>query len=567
MLSPFKIPGTAQHFLECQSEECKSNCEFYCNTCRLQLCRQCRDLHLKAKKNQNHNVVLYQERTRQLLEKCKIHPSKETDMLCDECQVSLCSKCATSQEHKGHSFTDIEKIHAEKLALWQKEIDKIHEYYIPTSQYLQNEIKDDAKNIKKIINSMRESLIEDADLLRSFVETIVTGKMKQIDQIESSLLKDVEIQEDTFTKYITYLDDIVKEFNWYITNRKALSEVMTIQPIPCITKPDTPAYIARKCKIEDVAQLLGEISFHEKRTESRKLKPMKMISQADKNKEECLKNNEQAEGKQIISLSPSIAKIRKFNIHGAYGALHLSMSKGDRFWVSDWDGNLVQIDLQGGHQLEKIKTSPRSEGYHTTTMDGDLIFTDINKKVIRRMTLNNRSTSFIKTGEWKPVSLYSSNSNGDILVGMVKDKEARITRYDKTGKEIQNIQWDSKAEELYSTPYYITENLNGDVCTSDFSKQEVVVVDREGQYRFSYKGSQESAFFPKGICTDILLHILVCDYYSDSVHLIDQNGQFLSLLITRRDGLKSPCSLCVDDENNLYVGKLTKGITVYKYLQ
>ncbi|XP_061179621.1 uncharacterized protein LOC133188265 [Saccostrea echinata] len=294
-----------------------------------------------------------------------------------------------------------------------------------------------------------------------------------------------------------------------------------------------------------------------------------MASSTEQSTIEYLINNDkckQADKKQTISQSSSIIKIRKFNIHGAYGALHLSLNKSNRIWVNDWDGNLVQIDLHG-NQLQKIKTSPRSEGFHTVTVDEDLIFTDTVKKAIRRMTQNNKSTSFIKTGDWKPVSIYSSHINGDILVGMVKDKEAGITRYDKTGKEIQNIQWDSKSQELYSSPYFITENLNGDICTSDFSKQRVVVVDEAGKLRFSYNGNQESVFFPKGICTDVLSHILVCDYYSDSVHLIDQDGQFLSLLITRRDGIKSPCSLCVDDENNLYVGKLTKGITVYKYLQ
>ncbi|XP_061179620.1 RING finger protein 207-like [Saccostrea echinata] len=214
VLSLLKIPGTAQHYLECQSEECKRNCEFYCNTCHLQLCKQCRDEHLRAQENKNHDVVIYQERTRKPpLQKCEIHPTKDTDMLCEECQVSLCSKCATSQDHKGHSFTDLEKIHAENLALWQVEIDKICEYFMPTSQSLQNEVRDDAKEIKKIMNNMRESLIVDADSLRSFVDAVVTRNMKQIDQIENSLLKDIETQEDTFTNYITYLNDLVKEFN------------------------------------------------------------------------------------------------------------------------------------------------------------------------------------------------------------------------------------------------------------------------------------------------------------------------------------------------------------------
>uniref|UniRef100_K1QQL4 Tripartite motif-containing protein 2 n=1 Tax=Magallana gigas TaxID=29159 RepID=K1QQL4_MAGGI len=134
-------------------------------------------------------------------------------------------------------------------------------------------------------------------------------------------------------------------------------------------------------------------------------------------------------------------------------------------------------------------------------------------------------------------------------------------------KPITKIQRDNKEKELYSLPHYITENINGDVCVSDYDKHALVVVDKSGQHRFSYTG-QGSEFNPYGICTDVLGHILVCDDISETVHLLDQDGQFLSLLLTEQQGVKYPYSVCVDDENNLCIGQhLTNIVTVYKYLQ
>ncbi|XP_062577546.1 tubby protein homolog [Saccostrea cucullata] len=102
----------AQHILECDTKNCEGNCEFYCNPCHQKFCEQCRDEHLKSPENKNHGVVLYQQRKRQLpVEKCKIHPTKELDMFCDECdecQTPVCSKCASEVEHRGHIFTDSE---------------------------------------------------------------------------------------------------------------------------------------------------------------------------------------------------------------------------------------------------------------------------------------------------------------------------------------------------------------------------------------------------------------------------------------------------------------------------
>ena len=149
---------------------------------------------------------------------------------------------------------------------------------------------------------------------------------------------------------------------------------------------------------------------------------------------------------------------------------------------------------------------------------------------------------------------------------MITVGEAKVTRYNKTGTEIQNIQRDNKGQRLYSYPHCITENINGDVCVSDFNKHAVVVVDKSGQHRFSYTG-QRSKFDPYGICTDVLGHILVCDEISEKAHLLNRDGQFLSLLLLRQQGVKYPGSVCVDDENNLWVGQLTSKVTVYKYLQ
>ena len=183
--------------------------------------------------------------------------------------------------------------------------------------------------------------------------------------------------------------------------------------------------------------------------------------------------------------------------------------------------------------------------------------------MIYRISPDQQITEFLKIGDCKPYSVHSSRINGDILVGML----GKVTVYNQAGKEIQNIERDIKGEKLYSYPRYITENINRDICTSDCRKNAVVVVNNSGQHRFSYTG-QGSSFDPFGICTDVLGHILVCDHVSNTVHLLDQDGGFLSIILSSQQGIEYPRGVCMDDENNLYVGqKGTSTMTVYKYLQ
>ncbi|XP_061167692.1 RING finger protein 207-like [Saccostrea echinata] len=570
------IPHRAQHFLECGNEECERNCEFYCNTCHQRLCKQCKDEHLKRGKNQNHEVVLYLQRKRQLpVEKCKIHPTKDVDMLCEKCQVPVCSKCATQENHRGHIFTDLEKNYADKYAVFQEEISKIQEYFLPTSQDLQKEIKKDCSEIKHTMDNIRTSMKTEGESLKSLVDTVVSENMKQLDQIEQSLLEDLKTQDKTMDDYITYLNNLVKELHRCLSStepQKLMSEKKPkIRSIPETTKPVTPGFTAGQYSKSDVTKLLRKIHVPNTKAEKREIRPIESVYNTamkpthKQMKEDRKKSTEKSDKKQTMSLSASVTKVREFNVPGVDGVYHVSLDQSDRLWISDRHGNLVQTDLQG-NVIQKIETSGEYEGYHTVTQDGDLIFTDKYKKVINRITQDNNITEFIKTGDWEPLSIHSSHINGDLLVGMVKDREAKVTRYNKTGKELQNIQRGNKGQRLYSVPHYITENINGDICTSDYYNG-IVVVNKSGQHRFSYTG-QKSEFYPYGICTDVLGHILVCDDNSNTVHLLDQDGQFLSLLLTRQQGVKFPCSVCVDDKNNLYLGQQdTNTLTVYKYIK
>lgn len=97
----------------------------------------------------------------------------------------------------------------------------------------------------------------------------------------------------------------------------------------------------------------------------------------------------------------------------------------------------------------------------------------------------------------------------------------------------------------------------------------VVVTDSGGMHRFSYKGHPlGSKLGPKGICTNALSHILVCDDYTLTVQMLDKNGQFLSHLLIRPPGIFNPTSLSYDYKTNcLWVGSGTNNkMCAYMYI-
>nr|XP_034305794.1 E3 ubiquitin-protein ligase TRIM71 isoform X3 [Crassostrea gigas] len=573
-LSESQVPPDAQHYLVCGTEDCERNCQFYCNDCYQPMCEQCRDEHLKNKKTKSHEMVPYKQHKRPLpVEQCKIHPTKEMVLLCEECQIPICYKCTATKEHRGHAFTDLEIDFDEKVSLCHEEIEKIRNYFEPTSQDLKTEIAGDVTEMKKIMEAIRTSMKAEAEYVKKLVNTVISENIKQVDKIEKSLLESLNGQNKKINDYINYLNNLIKTFYGYLSpsNIEQLtlalkSESFIIRPIPETFKPVPPVFIAGNFSKKDVTKLLGRITVQNTKPENRKIKPMETAStQLKPTGKQRKQGTEKSDVKQTLSLSSSVIKVREYKVPGVGHVYHISLGKSGRLLVSNMNGNLVQTDLQG-NQLQKIQTSSRSDGYHTVTQDGDLIYTDNDNKVINRITRGNTITEFIRTGDWRPLSIHSSHINRDLLVGMRKDGEAKVTRYNKTRTEIQNIQRNKKGQGLYRYPHYITENINGDVCVSDYGIA-VVVVDKSGQHRFSYTG-QGSGFEPFGICTDVLGHILVCDTFSNTVHLLDQDGQLLSEILTLQEGVERPCSVCVDDDNNLWVGQSrTNTVALYKYLQ
>lgn len=151
------------------------------------------------------------------------------------------------------------------------------------------------------------------------------------------------------------------------------------------------------------------------------------------------------------------------------------------------------------------------------------------------MVLSNdiaTTTTFIEYTDstWHPKCIYFSLYSGDLFVGMLDydTMTGKVIRYNQIGKKTQIIHRDNTGEELFSCPHYIADNINGDIVVSDCGSEDcgaVEVTTREGIHRFSYTGHPSgSELRPRGICTDVMSHILVCDDFTKTIHILSKDG-------------------------------------------
>uniref|UniRef100_A0A8W8IN84 Tripartite motif-containing protein 2 n=1 Tax=Magallana gigas TaxID=29159 RepID=A0A8W8IN84_MAGGI len=278
-----------------------------------------------------------------------------------------------------------------------------------------------------------------------------------------------------------------------------------------------------------------------------------LIPQSEENKE-TTKPTLKSQSVDIRELD-----INPVNVKGHISHLFLSAT-GD-IWASNDRGKVGFIDPSG---IDKtlIETCSTCTGHFTrATVDdeeGEHIYWVHNEeKFVKR---DDKIET--RTGIWEPISIIYSADDKLFHVGLVKDNDAKITRYYTNWTEKDDIHRNTAEENIFQYPAYLVKNTNGDLCVSDNNKR-VVVVDKNNKFRFMYPRHDQNGFTPYGISTDSKGCILIVDSSSSSIHIINQKGDF-QRYIKMSEHLREPRGLCIDESGKCCVG--TYGtILVYKY--
>ncbi|XP_078311598.1 uncharacterized protein LOC144618789 isoform X1 [Crassostrea virginica] len=492
---------------------CQGDTEYYCYKCQQDLCIQCKKLHVIDLSTKHHKVTSYAEKMKYPPKKVKSSQSGDPKQV-----ISALSQDPDNHEpcvmpYIGHKPKKIQP------PLWLSPLehseiqrrrysDRIYQLRCETIYYrsvLLEGLRHDRDTGHKAVTIRGQSKAE----MRG------QGLKDLIDEVLAGDLRDrCIIQKTRMTRHMTKL---LRYYHRY----EQLSETMETRPfkfLRIMTRKHSPRKDDMKTIIKMLVNLMKEI----------RLVPSGIPRRAGV--------------EDLLTLLSSPVLQKSLSVTGVDQCLHISCVTPDRVWVSDED-NLILTDTATGKQLHSVEHSLDSgTGIHTVNCEDELIYIDKERNIIKLCNDMKTTTTLIKHTDttWRPRSVYCSPSSGDLLVGMCRYDTGTVTgkvmRYDNTGKYKQTIPHDDNTpHDLYKYPWSITENNNGDVLVSDFDRDAVVVTSGEGVHRFSYTGPPSGpGLWPRGICTDVMSHILVSDRITSTVQMLDRDGQFLSYVLTTR---------------------------------
>ncbi|XP_062593087.1 uncharacterized protein LOC134254575 [Saccostrea cucullata] len=524
--------------------------QMHCDTCLVNLCKACVGDHI-SDESKDHKVVKFQSRKSTLLHPpCTLHDNKRCEMFCEQCNIPICSACIVSKNHSGHNILEIIEIYNTKKMEIESKNEEMRKSIYPTYQDIASDVEKRISQLDKGYEGILTAITNHGEEWHRQIDKLVKKLKEKVDKMKIRHNSALEKHRAEINQRISDIDDEIRK----------LAKLLESNDISLFTHHENTITKFRKLlpKVDASFPVFTPMKFQEEQFHKLfgKLSTLSLTSE---------ENGYNSKLKQISPEAGSSPPVKKLlnepetdtTIDTKFGYLYnVACLSDEQIWTAGNNSSMKLFSINEGTLLQTINTeSWRSPDAIAVTKIGELVYSDEYEASVN-IVKNRKIETVIQLQNSKPkgVCITSSGDLLDIICSI--GYNSKVVRYSGL-TEKQIIQWDDEGQPLYSYSSgskYISENKNLDICVSDWNATAVIVVNHAEKLRFRYTGNtsaqNQRKFSPYGITTDSQSHILTADYDNNCVHIIDQDGQFISYIYC---GLSQPIGVCIDKNDNLFV--------------
>ncbi|XP_048740712.2 uncharacterized protein DDB_G0279899-like [Ostrea edulis] len=533
--------------------------QFFCRTCSGNLCVNCKVEHKSRKIFYRHDVVkmtLTRKMEKDGYGYCYVHPESRYELCCHGCEVPVCTKCI-SGVHNGHKVTDISSIYLEARSKISENLNEIEASLIPKHTEKLGDLDNVLSDVNRQSRDLEQTVARQSQELIDIVQSVEKEFIKKICVEKESHIKEILGRKAEVKDHISTLqnfqDSLIQErdsqsMTDLILCSKNHSDIPHKNKVFGTLSFQKAFFTTRGSFHEEVRNMFG-IYF-----------PSVIFVQ---------------QGKKQIMTKPKEMNKFKSPVTAPVGLVFCRLNV-DLAWIRGISPKIKKIDGKG-NSLATITTHTdvgRPSGL-IELENGSVLYSDLENKKIIKVSKDSQEVELDLT--WYPMGLCISRT-GHILVCVASlsykhtgtSDVGKILRINTEGDILQEIEKNGEGESLYTRPICISENINQNICVSDYFKRAVIVVERSGLFRFAYDGGDiyKSTFSPCELDNDSVGNIAVSDQCNNSVHLLDIDGSLIKYLLTEKDGIFEPRGLKIDNEDRLWITEIsTEYVKIFRYME
>ncbi|XP_062586396.1 E3 ubiquitin-protein ligase TRIM9-like [Saccostrea cucullata] len=249
----------------CPGKDRKSNAELVCNSCGIELCKQCVGQHITEDQIIKHEVVPFKFKNLPL---CKHHQNK-CEYFCSQCDIPLCSFCLSSGSHAEHNFDKIADLCNSKFEELREHVKLIEEDIEPKFSKV-------LYKLDKMISSIDEKHKDREIVIKNFekeLHSLVDNVMKKyhttakqyekediafFDDIKSTMKEEMRQIQETKQQCLHMLHVTMEEFKSLISFKTtAIDPMMFKHMLP--KKVTVPDFEPAKITEDKLFRLIGTL--------------------------------------------------------------------------------------------------------------------------------------------------------------------------------------------------------------------------------------------------------------------------------------------------------------------